>query len=607
MTTLPVADLEARLAQETGATPARVDVLNALAWELRAADTARALAMSQEANKLARRIAYGRGLGYSLLYAGICHVRLADREAALPCLQEALFLLAGVDQRGEAMALNALGNVEYMAGNLVEALAYYIRSLDGRQRSGDRRGEAVTLMNIGNIYEKLGDYANALDYFFRNLGIAQEIDDEHARAVSMANIGVVYQNTGDPEKAAESFAEGAQIFRRVGDRQGEAACLNNLGFMYQQQGEHERALEYFLRAHQISGESGDRVNQAMTATNAGEVYALLGDDEAALDCLQRGLTIAREIGNPQVETAAIWSLGGFLLDKRQFDQAIEQLGQGLAVAERIGYREWIYKTHESLAEAYEQAGQMGSALEHYRAFHRVKEEVFNEESGRKTKTLMAQFQVEKAQREAEIYRLRNVELAQAHTELQALNQSLQAANAQIRHQAELLEQQTREDSLTGLYNRRYLDQQLALEFQRARRFGRPLAVVMADLDHFKRINDRYSHAMGDRVLQAVADILRQSCRETDFAARYGGEEFVLFLPETSAVDGAVICERIRQTVEAYDWAAIQPGLHVTISMGLAENEGHADHGALLRAADDRLYEAKRAGRNRVQGCATWIG
>lgn len=196
---------------------------------------------------------------------------------------------------------------------------------------------------------------------------------------------------------------------------------------------------------------------------------------------------------------------------------------------------------------------------------------------------------------------------ETHLALRNLQKSLQEANEvktvlleQLRQQADLLEQQTREDCLTGLYNRRELDQRLALEFQRTRRFGHPLTVVMADIDFFKGVNDRFSHQVGDEVLKAVAGILQGSCRVTDFVARYGGEEFTLFLPETTVTNGVVLCEKIRRAIEAYDWDRIQPDLTVTISMGLAEDRGLTDHDALLRAADDKLYEAKHSGRNQVR-------
>jgi diguanylate cyclase (GGDEF)-like protein len=123
---------------------------------------------------------------------------------------------------------------------------------------------------------------------------------------------------------------------------------------------------------------------------------------------------------------------------------------------------------------------------------------------------------------------------------------------------------------------------------------------MADLDHFKRINDDFGHQTGDRVLMVVAQILKESCREVDFIARYGGEEFLLLLPETPSNGAIFVCERIRKAVEDHDWDQLKAGLKVTISQGIAYNTKVENHLVMLHQADAKLYEAKRAGRNTVK-------
>lgn len=165
-----------------------------------------------------------------------------------------------------------------------------------------------------------------------------------------------------------------------------------------------------------------------------------------------------------------------------------------------------------------------------------------------------------------------------------------------------LRQQSIRDPLTGLYNRRYLEESLPREIARCERRGLPLAVMMLDLDHFKAFNDSHGHDGGDALLTAFGLLLQSKCREEDIACRYGGEEFTLILPEASAVIAQQRAEEIRTAVELLTVRHLQREIGgVTVSIGLALFPQHGtDAGALLRLADATLYRAKHNGRNRIE-------
>ena len=169
----------------------------------------------------------------------------------------------------------------------------------------------------------------------------------------------------------------------------------------------------------------------------------------------------------------------------------------------------------------------------------------------------------------------------------------------LKVQAEEFERQATHDKLTKLPNRRCADNFLQQQIDLAERNDHMGAVVLADIDHFKQINDNHSHATGDKVLRRIAQILSDGCRKTDFVARYGGEEFLLFLPDTELDRANQVCNDLRRAVQDADWSDIAPSLRVTASFGVTEIKSSLHSTAILKEADLRLYRAKREGRNRV--------
>ena len=169
----------------------------------------------------------------------------------------------------------------------------------------------------------------------------------------------------------------------------------------------------------------------------------------------------------------------------------------------------------------------------------------------------------------------------------------------LRVQAEEFERQATHDKLTNLPNRRYADNFLQQEHGTGQRKDYVGVIALADVDHFKCINDGHSHAVGDRVLERVAQILRNGSRKTDFVARYGGEEFLLYFPCTDIAQAQDLCRQLRLAVQDAEWSDLADGLAVTLSFGLAEISGNSLYVNVLNEADKRLYRAKNEGRNRV--------
>jgi diguanylate cyclase (GGDEF)-like protein len=154
------------------------------------------------------------------------------------------------------------------------------------------------------------------------------------------------------------------------------------------------------------------------------------------------------------------------------------------------------------------------------------------------------------------------------------------------------------DALTGLYNRRHFDNTVEREFLRSKRYGGELTIAIIDIDFFKKVNDTYGHLCGDYILKETAYLIMDNFRKTDIVFRYGGEEFVVILTETTTEQSEIPLERLRRTIENYNFVFENTPLKITISTGAASNKPETVN-ECLNNADKALYEAKNSGRNRV--------
>jgi len=178
---------------------------------------------------------------------------------------------------------------------------------------------------------------------------------------------------------------------------------------------------------------------------------------------------------------------------------------------------------------------------------------------------------------------------------------LRKLRAELREKNAILERLSTTDDLTGLRNRRFVSEVLAVEVLRATRYGTPLAILLADVDHFKRVNDVHGHPVGDAVLAFVGSNIARVLRATDVAGRYGGEEFLIVLPSTDLAGAAAFGERLRGQFEASECVIPDgPRVAISISAGVAQLAPGEKADSLVRRADAALYAAKDGGRNRVE-------
>ncbi len=572
---------------------AEVDALLDRAWALRRDDTAAALELCDEALGAARTSAYAPGVARSFYVRGCAHVSRSDLQTALGDALDALSRFESLgDTKGKEDASNLLGVVYSELGELDEALKHFLARYHLCAGRGDE-GEVEALLNLGYVHDYLGNRVEALAYYLKGWGVCAACGDKEGERLLLNNIGYSHYQLGQYQEALEHYRK-AVATEATPTPYVHALLLENVALVLEKLGDLEGALEHQQQSLDLREAQGDKRGVSYSLDSLGTIYGALGEKDQAQACLERALDLKQTIGDQRGEAETLLLLGTSALEGAQGERALPLLQRALETAGRVGSQDTRHRAHQALAQALKTQGRFEEALEHHERYSEVKEQVVNETSSRTLGRLRVQFETEQAEREREIYRLKNVELARANAELQNLN-------AQMAELLEQLERQAKEDALTGLYNRRYADLRLQEEFLRARRFGHALSVALLDIDNFKRVNDTFSHAVGDEVLRTVAGLFRAALRETDLVARYGGEEFVLLLPETAAQDAVTVCDKLRRRVEAYPWSTVAPGLEVTLSIGVSDELCVPTYEKLVALTDGKLYEAKRSGRNQVRG------
>jgi len=528
---------------------------------------------------------------------------------ALALADEALALLPPLEDAAtsapHALARRARGIALHYAGRHADGHAELNRALAVAPEADlGLRSRVLRALSMG--CELHGAVDAALAWAKEALDAARRQDDQRLIRDALLSVGIAHSRAGDVEAGLVHFQQVLALFEAGGEDAGCMSVLNNMGINCKNLGRHADAIAHFERGLIFAGKVGDVAASAVLRSNLGEPLLALGRLAEAQRELTAALDALAGCGYREAEINARVTHGRVLLALGDEPAAQAELERALSAAESTGGRNYAARAHHTLAELHKAAGRFEAALRHHEAFHAAERAQFNAESDKAIRSLRVQLEVADARHEAELHRLKHVEIAQAHDELKALHAALLAADDEKTALLERLAEQSRTDALTGLANRRWLDERLADELQRSRRHQTPLAVAMCDLDFFKRINDRYGHAIGDEVLRRVAAILRERCRGTDLIARYGGEEFCIAFLEADAEHAARSCEALRAAVAAHDWAGVHPALEVTLSIGISDQrdqrEGPDPH-KLLADADMHLYRAKRDGKN----CVRWHG
>jgi diguanylate cyclase (GGDEF)-like protein len=459
------------------------------------------------------------------------------------------------DERKASLGRLVRADIDNRNGRWAEGLqAAYAMLHDGADRVVAAHAHAVL---AGGLW-RLGDNAEAVEHAFQSDRLLTE-DDPLCLRVDHALILAIQVNDQRMGKASESEYRWAQeLAEQLGEPDMIVANLNNWAWGLLQNGDIAAALALAQRMFTVSESSGRLLNTNCVDTVA-RILVADGQTGRAAEILQAALVEAPSTDSDGIPACLI-AMAEIKRGAGDVAAAIELLERCRTTTISNRLAEMDAHALRLLADCHAETGDFESAYREMVEFQDAWTRRRSEQSEALTLVTQARFAVDEARRNTEHFR----KLAER-------------------------------DALTGMWNRRRCDAHLAARLE-AR--GGPFSVAILDLDHFKQINDTYSHAVGDDVLRQVAALLRQVAEPIGRSGRHGGEEFVVYV-DADRESAARLCERLRLAIASYDWSSLAPGMHVTTSIGVTELRPEDDSRAVLARADSHLYEAKNAGRNRV--------
>jgi diguanylate cyclase len=510
---------------------------------------------------------------------------LAERER-LPAqrLQALLLLIAAQEQQG---LLEAAVQTADEAGALAQAL-------------GDRAGGVEVHCAKAGIFNGLGLQRESFESATAALAQARELDDPRLEGLALRHMAGRATSNGDEEEARRLLEQSLACARTAGSDADAFWALNNLSHLLGMQaarqaeaGRREAAsaivaelVHIVQQALSLARRTGHWLHQAFALSNMADAYIVEGDHRRARELIAEYAAIARQHGFVRLLAYANLDEARLLRAEARGAEAIARVDAQRHRDLLVGSDDLVLTTEQMLYELHKGAGQFEDALRHL--------EITSE---------LTRVQMTRAAEQQVRVMVARLDLAQARlaTDRARLDAQLSAHRAQaLEQEREHLQRAAREDSLTGVGNRRAADDVLATVLSEAQTGREHLFVALADIDHFKQVNDVYGHATGDTVLSALGLLMRQFLRSRDHVFRYGGEEFLLLLTDDAPQAGQDACERLRRSIEVFDWPGVSAGLRVTASFGVTQCDpaGDTPH-TLLARADAALYAAKRSGRNRV--------
>ncbi len=357
------------------------------------------------------------------------NIKFNEPQRALDMANSAyLNSLKSGDEKAESISLHLMGVCYELISNYPEAMKFLSQAIKLSTMLGDKKKMADGLNTVGIINDNIGNHANALKTYFKALKIYEELNEPASKAIVLSNIGLVYTNIHDYVNALKFYSEANSLAEKLEDTESRLITYINMGLTYRLLNEYENSRTNLIKALTLSRDVNDRLRESLSLVELGDVEVSLGNTEEAKKYYEGGLKIKYEVDDKK-GIASVHSVIGLMQFKEgQLSEAKENIKIGLKISEEIGTKQAVYIMHNLLSQIYEKENNTELAFKHYKISHEKQIEYLSEESDLKAKNLSIQNEVERALKETEIQRLRNVELAKALEEVNILNRNLKELN-----------------------------------------------------------------------------------------------------------------------------------------------------------------------------------
>jgi class 3 adenylate cyclase/uncharacterized protein HemY len=411
--------LTQKISSTTNASPQKVDDMNALAALLMDTNVKAAAEAANKAIEAAESIDYQRGQAAALLTAGNAAFELRLFEDADTLYERSLHIREQQqDKEGVGVVRAKLGKTKYFEGKYAEALEHYNRAIEIRMHLGDELGTANLYTNTGAIHGILGNYSLALKSHIQALKIFERYNEESRIAASCSNIGLIYTDQRNFDEALKMFLKALAIRQKENDLRAVSVELNNIGNVYQDQENYREAIEVYHRALNLREQLNDKSKIAPACVNLGSVYRHLKQYERALSYTERALAIFKEINDKRGLIQTYNNLGELYYELKDYERAKYFLNDAIKVAEETGVKNLLRMALDYLSRVNAAEGQYEEAYINHLRYTKLDKEISNAEiSGQMAQTTL-RYEIEQRAREAELERLKMVELTKAYNSLE---------------------------------------------------------------------------------------------------------------------------------------------------------------------------------------------